>query len=159
MGIMKKIAAAITLAFVFFSTPPALAQTGQTLTNDSLKAMLDNMGYEPKALSKGYLLAIKQDTWTFNMQLVLSADGTKLGMNANLGLVDVDNVAAKDWLNLLESNGDIDPSAFYVDRDQKKLYLHRVLDNHEITPAFLRSQIESFTANIKNTEGLWKFTK
>jgi len=159
MGILKKIVAAIALAFVCFSTPPALAQSGQTLTNDSLKTMLDGLGYEPKALSKGYLLAIKQDTWTLNMQLVLSSDGTKLGMNANLGMVDLDAASASTWLNLLESNGDIDPSAFYVDRDQKKLYLHRSLDNRDVTAAFLRGQIEAFGNNIRNTEAIWKFTK
>src|SRR5262245_50136932 len=106
MGILKQIVAAIALAFVFFSSPPALAQSGQSLNNDSLKAMLDGLGYEPKALSKGYLLAIKQDTWTLNMQLVLSADGTKLGMNANLGVVDLDTTAGSAWLTLLEDNGD-----------------------------------------------------
>jgi hypothetical protein len=160
MSYMRMIAAAIMVVFLSISTPPALAQTGQSLNNDSLKGMLDGMGYEPKALSKGYLVALKQDTWTINMQLVLSPDGTKLGMNSNLGMVeDFDAVPAAKWLALLVSNGEIDPSAFYFDRDQKKLYLHRVVDNHEITPAFLRGQIESFANNVKNTETLWTFTK
>src|SRR5262249_22483861 len=112
---------------------------GQILTDDTLKQMLDNMGMEPKKLSKGYLLAIKQDTWTLNIQVVLSPDGRKLGLNANLGKVDDPaGVTASQWMDLLISNGDIDPSAFYFDKEQKKLYLHRSFDNRAVTPAILR---------------------
>ena len=133
---------------------------GQNLTDDSLKQTLDNMGLEPKKLSKGYLLAIKQDTWTINLQVVLSLDNRKVGLNANLGKVDDPSaVPASQWMDLLVSNGDIDPSAFYFDKEQKKLYLHRSLDNRALTPAVLRKEIENFAANVRQTEALWKFTK
>ena len=42
-------------------------------------------------------------------------------------------------------------------KETKKLYLHRVLDNREITPAYIRQQTENFCANIKNTGDVWKF--
>ena len=58
-------------------------QDGTTLDNDSLKAMLTNMGYAPTDLSKGYLIAIKRDSWTYNMQLVLSADQSKIGRSGS----------------------------------------------------------------------------
>src|SRR5205807_2698661 len=87
---------------------------GQALTDESLKQVLENMGYEPKKLSKGYLLAIKQDTWTINIQIVLSGDTEKVGLNANLGKVeDPSTISASQWMDLLVSNGDIDPSSFY----------------------------------------------
>lgn len=141
--------------------PPKPAETaGQTLTDDTLKTTLDNMGFEPKKLSKGYLLAIKQDTWTLNVQIVLSPDARKVGLNANLGKVDEPStVLASQWMDLLVSNGDIDPSAFYFDKDQKKLYLHRSFDNRAITPAVLRKEVDNFATNIRQTEKLWKFTK
>ena len=133
---------------------------GVVLANDSLKTMLDGLGYEPKALSKGYLVAIKKDTWTINIQLVLSPDQTKLGLNANLGSIEkFEDVPAATWLDLLSENGKIDPSSFYVDKEQKKLYLHRVMDNRAITPAYIRTQVEAFASNIKDTNELWKFTK
>jgi hypothetical protein len=133
---------------------------GQVLTDDSLKSMLDNMGYEPKKLTKGYLLVIKQDTWTLNMQLVISPDGRKLGLNANLGKVDdLATVPASQWIDLLVSNGDIDPSFFYVDKEQKKLYLHRSFDNRAVAPAILRKELDNFATNIRQTNALWKFTK
>lgn len=138
------------------SVAPSQAQ----LTNDTLKDMLTSMGYEPKPLSKGFLLAIKQDTWTINMQIVLSPDRNKMGLNANLGKVeDPASISADTWLQLLISNGDMDPSAFYFDKDQKKLYLHRSFDNRGITPASLRREIDNFASNVRSTEELWKFTK
>lgn len=134
--------------------------SGVTLSNDTLKSMLDGLGYEPKALSKGYLIALKKDTWTINMQLVLSPDLTKVGLNANLGAIEkMEDVTAATWLALLQENATIDPSSFYVDKDQKKLYLHRVLDNRAITPAYIRKQVETFAGNVRDTEALWKFTK
>jgi hypothetical protein len=133
---------------------------GQELANDTLRQMLDGMGMEPKALSKGYLVALKQDTWTINLQVVISDNKLKIGLNANLGKIeDPDSVTASQWRALLIANGDVDPSAFYFDKDQKKLYLHRSFDNRAVTPAFLRGQIENFAANVRGTEPLWKFTK
>ncbi|HLK61345.1 MAG TPA: hypothetical protein VKU00_32645 [Chthonomonadaceae bacterium] len=141
-------------------TAQPAASAGQTLNDESLKQMLENMGYEPKKLTKGYLIVLKQDSWTLNMQIVLSGDTEKMGLNANLGKVeDPSGVSASQWMDLLISNGDIDPSAFYFDKDQKKLYLHRSFDNRAVTPAVLRKQIENFADNIRKTEALWKFTK
>jgi len=135
-------------------------QDGTTLDNDSLKAMLTNMGYAPTDLSKGYLIAIKRDSWTYNMQLVLSADQSKIGINANLGKVeDVSSVTADQWRILLEKNGDIDPSSFYYDKDQMKVYLHRTIDNRAVTPAILLKQIDNFTTNIHETADAWSFLK
>lgn len=132
----------------------------ETLTNDSLKAMLDGMGYEPKPLSKGYLLALKNGTWTVNMQVVLSGDLRKIGLNANLGKVEnPDAVTATQWRDLLISNGDIDPSSFYFDAQQKKLYLHRSFDNRAVSAASMRREIENFSGNVVSTGKLWDFAK
>lgn len=134
--------------------------TVSPLTEENLKQMLDNMGFEPKKVGNGYQISIKRDTWTFYIHLILSGDKSKIGLNANLGLVEnPDAVTAEQWKNLLISNGNIDPSFFFFDKDSKRLYLHRVLDNRGITPSFFRQQIENFCANIKDTGDLWKFTK
>jgi hypothetical protein len=141
---------------------PSAFQGGaaEALTDDTLKQSLEGMGFEPKALSKGFLIQSKQDTWTLNVQVVLSGDTRKIGLNANLGKVDdASKVSADEWMNLLISNGDIDPSAFYYDKDQKKLYLHRSFDNRAVSPAILKREIDNFCANIRKTADLWKFTK
>ena len=130
------------------------------LDNAGLQSMLDNMGYSPKPLSNGYLISIKQDSWTYNMQLLLSSDGSKIGMNANLGVVeDPSTITSDQWRTLLEKNEDVDPSSFYFDKENKKLYIHRALDNRQVTPAFMRKQIENFCSNIHDTSDEWGFTK
>ena len=132
----------------------------EPLTDETLKQMLIGLGYEPKPLSKGFLISIKQDTWTLNLQTVLSANREKLGLNANAGSVeDPASVSASDWMKLLISNGEIEPTTFYFDKDQKKLYLHRVSDNRGVTPAILRQEIDRFCKHIRDTGDLWKFTK
>jgi hypothetical protein len=142
------------------ATTASMPAEGQELVDDTLKQMLDGMGMEPKALSKGFLVALKQGTWTINLQVVISANKEKIGLNANLGKIDdPDSVTASQWRAMLIANGDIDPTAFYFDKDQKKLYLHRSFDNRGVTPAFLRREIEGFAAHVRSTEALWKFTK
>lgn len=136
--------------------PPAKA----SLTDASLFQMLDEMGYEPKKLKQGVVVSIKQGDWTFNVQLLISPNKEKIGLNANMGLVeDPASVTAAQWMNLLASNTDIAPSFFYYNKTSKTLYMHRVLDNRYMTSALLRQQIDAFCANIKETADLWKFTK
>ena len=130
------------------------------LNDESLKTMLTNMGLEPSALTKGFLVKIKQDTWTLNIQLVLSPDKRKLGFNANMGKVeDAASISADKWLALLVANADIDPSSFYFDKQNSRLLMHRVADNRNITPAILKTDLDNFSRQIKETSELWKFTK
>jgi len=129
------------------------------LTNDCLFTTLTDMGLSPRALSKGYLVTFKQDTWTINVQFVLSPNLSRLGLNANLGMVEGSQVTAAQWQALMEANGDIDPTAFYYDATQKKLYLHRTLENRYLTAAILREQLDTFSANMRSTAKLWAFTK
>jgi hypothetical protein len=139
---------------------PVPTATGQSLSDTQLLQLLEAMGFTPRKLSKGYLIVIQREGWTYNMQLVLSPDQTKLGINANLATsANPAALPASVWRSLLEDNEDVDPSCFYFDRKLNRLYLHRVLDNHAITPAFLRQQIDNFCQNIKSTEADWSAVK
>src|SRR5437868_6343743 len=91
--------AALTICSSLVFLPMAAKRdTPDPLTDDTLKTTLENMGYAPTALSKGYLIVTKRDTWTYNMQLLLSDNQTKLGLNANLGMVDnPDDITATQW--------------------------------------------------------------
>jgi hypothetical protein len=137
-----------------------IRQSGITLTGDSLKQMLVGLGYEPTKLTTGYLTSITKDGWTFHLHFVLSSDQTKIGINTYLGPIDqLGNVTAAEWLGLLEANREIDPSAFYVDKDQKALCMHRVVDNRSITPAYLRQQTDNFCTNLRSTSDSWQFVR
>ena len=133
---------------------------GVALDDPSLSSMLTGLGYEPKPLSKGFLIAVKKDDWTYYVQFVLSEDKSRLGMNANLGSIpDPDSVTAAQWRGLLSENAEVDPSSFNYSHEQQKLYLHRVLDNRGLTPVYVRQQIENFTANIHDSKDFWSFVK
>ena len=139
---------------------PAPSTVRGALNDTSLLQMLTDLGYEPKKLKQGYVVAIKQGEWTFNVQFLISQNREKIGMNANMGTVeDTTAITATQWMNLLATNTDIAPSFFYFNKNNHTLYMHRVLDNRGLTPPFMRQQIENFCSNIKETGDLWKFTK
>src|SRR5438067_6670995 len=97
------------------------------LTDVSLSQMLTEMGFEPKKLKQGYVVAIKQGEWTYNVQFVISANKEKLGLNANMGSVeDANAVTASQWMSLLAANTDTAPSFFYYNKNNHILYMHRV---------------------------------
>ncbi len=130
------------------------------LTDTTLLQMLTDMGYEPKKLRQGYVVAIKQGEWTYNVQFVISPNHEKIGLNANMGAVeDPSTVTAGQWMRLLAANMDTAPSFFYYNKNNHTLYMHRVLDNRSVTSTILGQQVDAFTTNIKETADLWKFTK
>ena len=130
------------------------------LSDTALFQMLSDMGYEPKKLKQGYVVSIKQGEWTYNVQFVISPNREKIGLNANMGTVeDAGVVTATQWMNVLVANTDIAPSFFYFNKNNRTLYMHRVLDNRYVVSALLRQQVDAFTANIKETADVWKFTK
>ncbi|HLJ55197.1 MAG TPA: hypothetical protein VKT77_09155 [Chthonomonadaceae bacterium] len=137
--------------------PPAVRGS---LTDAGLQQMLLDMGYEPRRLKQGYVVAIKQGEWVFNVQFLISPNREKVGLNANVGTVeDPAAVTASQWMNVLASNTDIAPSFFYYNKANKTLYVHRVLDNRCLTAGIMRQQVEAFTASIKDSAETWKFTK
>lgn len=142
------------------STQTDSRKSGQTLTYDSMQKMLDGMGYESKKMTTGVLVSIKKEGWTYPVHMILSDDKSKVGFSSVLGTVtDIKTVTASQWLGLLTANQDIDPSFFFVDKDTKTIYIHRVLDNRSITPAYLKVQTDNFCSNIKQTEKAWGFAK
>lgn len=153
----RRIAAAF--AFALFAGLPGVALAQAVLDDTSLQQMLDGLGYAPKALSNGYLITVENEGWTMYIQVLLSSDHTKLGMNANLGSVDESTVTADQWKGLLAANNDIDPEGFVYNADTKKLYMHLSLDNRDMTPQTMREQIDNFMGRIRSTESLWSFTK
>lgn len=163
---MKRVSTVALIAIILWGSAvlapviQAKGADGQALDDEGVQTMLSGLGYEPKKLTKGFLITVKKDTWTYYVQFVLSSDKSRLGMNANLGSVpNPDDVTAAQWRGLLIQNNEIDPSSFNFDKDQKKVYIHRVLENRALTPAYVRQQIENFTANIKDSAEFWKFVK
>ena len=122
---MKRLILTGAMAFVIalgFNPQPTHAQVSAGgLDDGTLQSMLLGLGYAPTHLSKGWLIQANRGTLKVYVQTVLSADGRKLGLNANTGLVDIDAVTAAQWKSLLVLNGDIEPTMFYLDAGKKDL--------------------------------------
>ena len=164
---MNRITTAAIVAIGLWATlvfaPAIRAQgAGQTpppgaLTNESLKAMLDGLGYDPKEMDHGYVATLKRDGWADGIQFGLSSDGTKLGLNSYLGSIEKpDAVTAAQWKKLLEDNFVVNPSFISLDPKSNRLFMVRVLDNHGITAAYLRQQVDNFCTNIHGTAADWR---
>ena len=149
-------AMALAVVATGFGPRAAHAQVSAGGLNDTtMQSMLVGLGYAPTHLSKGLLIQGKRGTMTMYVQTVLSADGRKLGLNANMGLVDLDAVTAAQWKSLLALNGDIEPTMFFLDVEKKKVFLHRVLDNRSMTPEILQRELNTFMDQIQSTEKTW----
>ena len=84
------------------------AECSATFNDACLLQTLTDMGLEVRPLSHGYLVTVKQDKWTMFVQFRLSDDGSRLGLNANLGDVNEAEVTAAQWQAILAANIDVD---------------------------------------------------
>jgi len=137
------------------AAPPGCAAV---LTDPCLRTMLGQLGLAPKPLTHGYLIVVPHGTWTINVQALVSENGRKLGLNSNLGLVTESEVSGVQWKALLAANADLDPSYFYYNPSQTKLYMHRSFDTRQVTPAGLLRELTSFADGVASSGDLWKFT-
>ncbi len=129
----------------------------EVLTDESLRAMLVGLGYEPKAMDGGFVVTLKRDGWNDTMLLAFSADHSKLGINSNLGVVtDPATITAAQWRKLLEDNFRINPSFISLDSKEHRLFMMRALDNRGISAPYLRRQIDNFCTNLHGTAIDWQ---
>jgi hypothetical protein len=135
------------------------------LTDESLGAMLENMGFEakPEKLEKTtvYHLKIEQHTWVYYINVALSTDKEQQWITTNVADVPADEkVPAEKLLRLLEENNDIGPSAVYYDKKIKRIAMGLALTNRGgLTPAVFRTHLTQFMADVKEVQKLCDFPK
>ena len=133
---------------------------GQTLTDESLKMLLDNLGYEPEVIkSTGgnpmYRLKLTRDGWEFMFYVSLSSDRTVLWMSAPLmTLPEASKIPAERLEKLLAKNFDIGPAHFCI-HGNRQLFLEKPIANRGLNASTLRIELDSFTSTIKETGPLW----
>lgn len=135
------------------------------LTMESLQAMLENMGYEPKAgqYSDGakYLtVAIPRGTWTFAIGFDLSPDKSQIWLSSYLAEVkEPSKVKPEPLYKLLEANNAIWPCYFVYFTSSNGLSIYRPLKNLDVKPALMKNTLESHMTAIESTAGLWDVSK
>jgi|SRR5579884_983997 len=128
------------------------------LTNDTLKEMLDNLGYqyETTRSTNGtpmYLIRMTRDGWDFNVYVSLSGDGSNVWVSAPLQDIPEGMSDAEPLLKLLGRNGDLNRNFFSL--KGKRLYLETVLPNQDLKPAQLRQAVDDTLGNVKASHDLW----
>src|SRR5262249_34632744 len=104
----------------------APANTG-VLTDESLKAMLENLGYAPKLEkfngSNLYCITVDGDGLRFSVSLQISPNKEKIwAIVAVADLAPDATYPAERYLKLIELNDEIGPCYFRYNRANKRLY-------------------------------------
>src|SRR5438874_2165723 len=135
-----------------------------TLTFDSIRTMLTNLGYEFKEekyneskTSQGSLftLKIERDGWALSHYISFSSSHEWIWVTSNGQIVPKDKRATvARVLALLQANNG--PTAhFSVDPQSGLIVINRPVENRGITPAVLRKVIEDIDSFKRHTDALW----
>ena len=150
--------------------PAALAKTepakaaSKALTLSEIGDMLDGLGYNPTPIKNtenkvtGYTISLKSGTWTFTINVGVTADLSDVLFMAILGTnTTEDAVPMEAVLELLIDNGNIFPAIVLYTKDSKTFHLAKPTVNEKVTPSLMRSRLETFATTAR--EVLEKFNK
>jgi hypothetical protein len=132
----------------------------QQLTDASLKAMLENLGYEPKTLNNkddSVYYEIKAGPWV--VQVSLSSSQKNLWFVAWLKKIPTgEQVPSERLLALLSENWKNDPAHFCYVEDSRFLTLTQRMENRDVTPHVFRSALDGFINTMTKTNSEWDVT-
>jgi len=143
------------------AAPAAATAAPKKLTNEELKTIVENLGYEPEADMKDgkinlLILQFKQGTFQFVLYVSVSNDGNDIIVQAPLkNLPEKEDAYGKELVAMMAKGFSMTPSHFVVD-DSRKLRLLRFVPNQDLTPAKVRKSIGDFTDQVRTTEDLWR---
>ena len=132
--------------------PPAAAGT------EGLGRLLHDLGFAPKALSPDvFQVTVERDRWPIHVMLSLSTDGRRVWLESKFAPVeDPDRVPPAAWRRLLEANEKIGPAHFAFDRGDRRIHLYKSFDNHALSAARLKAEIEHFDTTVRKTQDYWR---
>jgi hypothetical protein len=143
----------------------APAAKAAPLTDDTLKAMLENLGYSvtvtgdkaPRHFKVQESAPVSSLDFTITFDLSSAKDATMLWIYSALYEIPADKPASSNaLLALLAKNDEIGPIFFSYNTDNKLLYLNAPTANADITPVVLRQKIKNFIGKMDSTYSLWK---
>lgn len=131
------------------------------LTNEELKSICENLGFEPKtdtADGKINLLYMewKQGTFQFVVYASIAPNGNDLIVQAPLKTLPAQEDAyGKELTKVLAKGFLLTPSHFVVD-ETRQLRLIRFVPNENLTPAKVRKCFADFTEQVRSSEEVWR---
>jgi hypothetical protein len=151
----------IVITMCLFLVGAGSAQAAQ-LTDETLKTMLENLGYTVEeggtrdAKTLKFKESLADNSLTFTITMDFSSDKTMVWIYTGLYSVPEGKTAPSSaLLALLAKNDDIGPEFFSYSVSNKLLYLNYPAPNTDVTPAVLRRRLKSFLADLDETRDLW----
>lgn len=125
------------------------------LDDAGLKTMLSGLGYEVKEPgTTTYEIPLTSDGLNIPTRVFLAKSKTKVWLSVALMTKDgVAKLTRDDLQKILEKNVDIGPCHFMIDGGFLKMKLP--IDNRDITPAILRSELDYLAARVADSKDLW----
>jgi hypothetical protein len=134
---------------------------GQTvLTDNGLKLMLQNLGYEPKVEpgTSTFIYTIQQPSGRYSVpiQVSLAPNKARVWLACALTVIG-DDVEVRNCplLGLLEQTYNFGPAFFSYSQPENRFYLNLALDNRNISPATMRWAINHASEAVASTAEFW----
>lgn len=160
MKILVSVIAICGLAAVACYPSIAGAQADdQKLDAAKLKTMISNLGYEPKDLNteagkEKYEVPVTKGGFNIPIGAEISPSKNYIWLTISTGLKEEDEAFKTKAGNLLKNNGRIQPSFFYV-TSKGFVMLAYPMENHHVTPAWLKKCIEKVSDDLVSTKDDW----
>jgi hypothetical protein len=145
------------------SPKDAAKATGERLSLDSLRAILEGLGYEEVEELKdkdGNVLAYQvkrvEDSWVYYATFEISPDQSNVWISLNGPKIgDTNAVPAKVLLEMLTVNEDLWPSYFYYSEKANRFTLCLPVRNSGLKAKDIRGKFDTLSAQFKKHEHLW----
>ncbi len=167
---ISKLAALLILTASLFSFGASVANAQQPAepgqqTVESLKGMLENLGYAPQELKndKGqiarYLINVQSSGNNWKVLVEISPNQENLWVYANLAVINDYNQVPREILaDMLKMNEKIGPSYFAYNEKAKNFVIYHAVTNRGVTAKLLRERIEHVARQVDVNERLWRPT-
>ncbi len=151
-------------ACLLFSSVAMRAQ-GTQLTPESLKTMLENLGYTTTSSTNSdgvvtYEIKLTPQDWSIVTDVNLSKDQSNIWMWAILTKIPDGQVFDPDTLlTMLKENDSMGPFFFSYTDSSRRFFINLALANQNVTPAKMRSELDQLAGNVVRTQNMWDPTK
>ncbi|HYB62247.1 MAG TPA: hypothetical protein VEH50_12320 [Methylomirabilota bacterium] len=154
----------LVCACLLFSSVAMRAQ-GTQVTPESLKTMLENLGYVTTSSTNSdgvvtYEIKLTPQDWSIVTDVNLSKDQSNIWMWAILTKIPDGQMFDPDTLlTMLKENDSMGPFFFSYTDASRRFFINLALANQNVTPAKLRSELDQLAGNVTRTQNLWDPTK
>lgn len=133
---------------------------GVALTDESIRVMLEAMGFQPQRQGDcTYLIELSRGGWKIFVRVSLSPDKSTIWFTTCVAEVTEANAPAAALLNLLYWNNYYNNVRFAYFKQTHSLCLAMDLPNTNVTPALLRVQLDTFVSIIQGSQDVWDTSK